>query len=89
MQISKDQKARFGRLFRCLLLLLREGEPLGLFPACLAFLNVISALAVSHKEQHSPTCRSVAMERLGGSDMAGKAAKGSGRAGREQPRYNS
>ncbi len=40
-------------LFRCLLLLLREREALRLFPACLAFLSVISALAVSHKPQHS------------------------------------
>ena len=36
-------------LFRRLLFALGEREALRLFPACLAFLNVISALAVSHK----------------------------------------
>ena len=42
-------------LFRRLLLALGEREALRLFTACLAFLNVISALAMSHKRQHSPT----------------------------------
>jgi len=36
-------------LFRRLLLALGEREALRLFTACLAFLNVVSALAVSHK----------------------------------------
>jgi len=40
-------------LFRCLFLVLGEGEALGLFPACRAFFNVISALAVSHNSQYS------------------------------------
>jgi hypothetical protein len=34
---------------RCLLLTVGEREALRLFPACLAFLNVVPALAVSHK----------------------------------------
>ena len=41
-------------LFRCLLLPLRESEALRLLAACLAFPNVVSALAVSHTAQHSP-----------------------------------
>jgi hypothetical protein len=36
-------------LRRRFLLTLSEGEALRLFAACLAFLNVVSALAVSHK----------------------------------------
>jgi len=36
-------------LFRRLLLALGEREALRLFTACLAFLNVVSALAVPHK----------------------------------------
>src|SRR6266478_9265202 len=40
-------------LFRCLFLVLGEGEALGLFPPCRAFFNVISALAVSHNSQYS------------------------------------
>jgi hypothetical protein len=39
-------------LFRRLLFVLRERQALGLFPACSALLNVISALAVSHNFQH-------------------------------------
>src|SRR6266478_8447643 len=40
-------------LFRCLFLVLGEGEALGLFPACRAFFNVISTVAVSHNSQYS------------------------------------
>jgi hypothetical protein len=39
-----------GTLFRlCLFIFLRERKPLRLFAASLAFPNIISALAVSHK----------------------------------------
>ncbi len=40
---------RISLLGRRLLLALGEREALRLFTACLAFLNVVSALAVSHK----------------------------------------
>src|SRR5205085_10757185 len=50
-------------LFRRLLLALGKREALHLFTACLAFLNVVSALAVPHKPPHSPTCRAVAIRR--------------------------
>ena len=42
-----------GALFYRFLLALGEGEALRLFAACRAFLNVISALAVSHNSQYS------------------------------------
>jgi hypothetical protein len=42
------------------LLLFCGSEALVFFPAARAFLRVISALAVSHRIQSSPICRSVA-----------------------------
>jgi hypothetical protein len=44
-------------LFRWLLLSLCEREALGFSAACRAFLNVVSALAVSHKALTSPFLR--------------------------------
>jgi hypothetical protein len=45
-----NQKLKSARvLFPRLLIPLRASEALGFFAACLAFLNVVSALAVSHK----------------------------------------
>ncbi len=43
-----------GALFPRLLLALGEREALRLFPACPAFLNVVSALAVSHGSNTLP-----------------------------------
>lgn len=46
---SKNSKSRNPALFGPFLFLLRAREPLCFFAACRAFLNVVSALAVSHK----------------------------------------
>src|SRR4029079_11505273 len=56
--------------------LLGERQAISLFPASCAFLNIVSAFAVSHKVQPSFACRAVAMGRKRGRRPAGCCGRG-------------